>query len=177
MFNVFITCLFICSRYRFLYMLSDSDLMIYMDYYRSFTFLYVTCYCLYLHAWTTSLDHVHVCLICTPLGFIICTSGVASDSPGFLCLDPRDRTVVTLLWLIRVRSGSFCDDQSTTEAWTRRGFSSQFLSCLLPRPSCYSWAPLSFCISLHVLYFDIFWWCNWKHLEGGWIGVSANLVN
>jgi len=26
--------------------------------------------------------------------------------------------------------------------------------------SCCSWAPLSFCIYLHMMYFYIFWWCN-----------------
>jgi len=31
-------------------------------YFRCFNFLYVTCHCLYLHAWITSLDHAHMCL-------------------------------------------------------------------------------------------------------------------
>jgi len=70
MFNVFIACLiylshvyvYLCFSYCFLCMFSDSDLSIYMIYSRSFNFLYITCHCLYLHAWTTSLDHVHMWL-------------------------------------------------------------------------------------------------------------------
>ena len=31
-------------------------------YCRSFNFLFVTCHCMYLYAWTTSLDHVHMWL-------------------------------------------------------------------------------------------------------------------
>ena len=84
MFNVFNACLiylshvyvYLCSSYCFLCMFPISDLLIYMIYCRSFNFLYVTCRYLYMHAWTTSLDHVHVCLVCTPLGFIICTHGL-----------------------------------------------------------------------------------------------------
>ena len=68
MFNVFIAC--------FLCMLFDSDLLIYMIYCHSFNFPYVTCYFLYLHAWTTSLDHVHMYLLCTPFGFINVLTGL-----------------------------------------------------------------------------------------------------
>jgi len=68
-----------------------------MIYCRSFNFPYVICYFLYLHTWITSFDHVHVYLLCTPSGFIICTRRVSSDNPGFSCLDPKDRTVATLL--------------------------------------------------------------------------------
>ena len=70
MFSVFIPCLmylshvymYLCSRHRFLCMLSDSDLSICMIYCHSFNFIYVTCHYLYMHAWTTSLDHVDVWL-------------------------------------------------------------------------------------------------------------------
>jgi len=41
-------------------MFSVSDSSIYMIYCLSFNFPYVICYYLYLHTWTTSLDHVHV---------------------------------------------------------------------------------------------------------------------
>ena len=63
----------LCSLHRISCMLSDSDLLIYMyllDLGFTVIFLYVTCHFLYLRAWTTSLDHVHVCLLCTPSGFI-----------------------------------------------------------------------------------------------------------
>ena len=40
----------------------DSVFTWFRIYCRSFNFLYVTCHCLYLYAWTTSLDHVHVWL-------------------------------------------------------------------------------------------------------------------
>jgi len=75
---------------------SDLNLSIYMIYCRSFNFLYVTCYCLYLHAWTTSLDHIHVCLLCMSFGFIKCTRW-GSNNLGSSCPDPRAWTMVALL--------------------------------------------------------------------------------
>ena len=83
MLNVFIACLFIFklstlfSMHAFRFRFIDLHVFTWFQIYSHFfNFLYVTCYCLYLYAWTTSLDHVHVCLICTPLGFIICTRGL-----------------------------------------------------------------------------------------------------
>ena len=102
--NLFTACLFVLklstlfSMHAFWFRLSDIHIFTWFWIYcRSFNFLYVTCHCLYLYAWTTSLDHVHVCLICTPLGSIICTRGVASDNPEFSCPDFRARTMVALL--------------------------------------------------------------------------------
>jgi len=89
--------MYLCSSCYLLCIFFVSDSSIYMIYGRSFNFPYVTCYCLYLHAWTTSLDHVYVCLLCTPFGFIICTHRVAFDNPIFSCLDSRVWTVVALL--------------------------------------------------------------------------------
>jgi len=104
MFNIFIACLcvpmlsILFSMHVFRFRFIDIHVFTWFRICcRSFNFLYVTCHCVYLHAWTTSLDHVHVCLICTPLGFIICTRGVASDNPGSSCPDPRDQTLVALL--------------------------------------------------------------------------------
>ena len=83
-FSVFITCLIywshdyvnLCSLYHFSCMffwfkLIDIHVFTWSQIYCHFP--YITCHFLYLHAWTTSLDHVHVCLLCTPFGFIICT--------------------------------------------------------------------------------------------------------
>ena len=94
--------MYLCSSYCLLCMFSVSDSSIYMIYCRSFNFSYVICYYLYLHTWITSLDHVHVYLLSTPSGFIICTLRVASDNPEFLCPDPGVWIVVALLYLIRV---------------------------------------------------------------------------
>ena len=47
-----------------------TDYMYLLDLGFTVIFLYVTCHFMYLRAWTTSLDHVHVCLLCTPSGFI-----------------------------------------------------------------------------------------------------------
>ena len=59
---------YLCSRHHFLCMFFDSDLSIHM-YLLDFRFstdslisIYVTGLCLYMYAWTTSLDHVHVWL-------------------------------------------------------------------------------------------------------------------
>jgi len=60
--------MYLCSRYRFLCIFFDSDLLIYMyllDF--GFTivpliFIYVTGHCMYLYVWIISLDHVHVWL-------------------------------------------------------------------------------------------------------------------
>ena len=64
-------------------------------------FLYVTCHCLYLYAWATSLDRVHVWLFEHANWLYYMYSRVASDNPGFSCPDPRVWTVA-LLCLIRV---------------------------------------------------------------------------
>ena len=153
--------MYLCSSYCLLCMFSVSDSSIYMIYYRSFNFPYITCHFLYLHTWTTSLDHVHVCPLCTPFGFIICTRRVTSDNPKFSCSDPRDRTLVAYCsW-----SEYAADPSVTIGVQQMLGSSSQLF---LPVPllfgsrdlSCCSWAPLNFCISLHMMYFCIFWWCN-----------------
>ena len=72
-----------------------------MIYCRSFNFPYITCHFLYLHAWTTSLDYVHVCLLCTPFGLLYVLVGVVNN-PESSCPDPRAWTMVALLYLIRV---------------------------------------------------------------------------
>jgi len=53
--TIFYAC-FLIQTYRYTCIYS------FWIYCRSFNFLYVTCHCLYLYAWTTSLDHVHVWL-------------------------------------------------------------------------------------------------------------------
>ena len=83
MFSVFIACLCVpmlsilfsmhVFRFRFIDIHVFTSFWIYC---RSFNFPYVTCHYLYLHVWITSVDYVHVCLICTPLGFIVCTGGL-----------------------------------------------------------------------------------------------------
>jgi len=145
--------MYLCSSYCLLCMFSVSDSSIYMIYFRSFNFPYVIYYYLYLHTWTTSLDHVHVYLLCTSFGFIIYTCRAASDNPGFSCLDPRDRTLVALLEQIRVRSGSFRDDRSAAEAWIiATALPPSFSPVWFLRPLLLLMSTSLFCISLHVLY-------------------------
>ena len=154
--------LYLSSRHCFLCMLSDSDLSIcmyllrtYCRSFNSFMLLVITCTCM------PEPHHLimHTCdYLSTPLGFIICTRGIAYDNPGFSCPDSTDRTLVALLYLIRVCSGSFRDDRSAAEAWiVTAALPPSSSPVWLPRPSCYSRAPLSFFISLHILYFYIFW--------------------
>jgi len=66
---VFIACLCapmlstLFSMHAFWFRLIDIHVFTWFRIYcRSFNFFYVTCDCLYLHAWTTSLDHAHVWL-------------------------------------------------------------------------------------------------------------------
>ena len=68
--------MYLCSLYCLLCMFSVSDSSIYMIYCHSFNLPYVICYYLYLHTWTTSLDHVHFYLLCTPFGFIYVLAGL-----------------------------------------------------------------------------------------------------
>ena len=65
------------------------------------SFPYVTYHCLYMYAWATSLDHVHVWLLEHANWLYYMYSRVASDNPRFLCPDPGVWTVA-LLYLIRV---------------------------------------------------------------------------
>jgi len=98
MFNLFTARLYVPMLFILPSMhVSVSDLSIYMIYCRSFNFPYIICQFLYLHTWTTSLDHVHIYLLCTPFGFIICTHRVASNNLGFSCPDQRHWTLVALL--------------------------------------------------------------------------------
>ena len=106
----------------------------------------------------TGIQNIHVivnhvtcdCLICTPLGFIICTRGVASDNPRSSCPDLD------------------VDDQSAQRIFPWRSEYSRSLNIVVALlligsrgPSCCSWAPLSFYyVYLFILYFCIFWWCN-----------------
>jgi len=69
MFNIFIACLCVpmllipFSIYVFWFSFIDIHVFTWFRIYcRSFNFLYVTCHYLYLHAWSTSLDHAHVWL-------------------------------------------------------------------------------------------------------------------
>jgi len=69
--------MYLCFLYYLLLcMFSVSDSLIYMIYCHSFNLPYVICYYLYLHTWTTSLDHVHFYLLCTPFGFIYVLAGL-----------------------------------------------------------------------------------------------------
>ena len=80
-----------------------------------FTYCLISCsYVLY--SWYTF--HVHVCLICMPLGLISCTRWVTSDSTRPVCPDFRARILVALLKLIRMHSGSFHGDRSAAEVRT-----------------------------------------------------------
>jgi len=107
--------LYLCSRHHFIFMFSDSDLSIYMIYCRSFNFLYVTCHCRYLHAWTTSLDHVHCDFLSTPTGFIICTCEIDFWQPWILMsrswsldrggLTVPDQSGATKTWISSCLSG------------------------------------------------------------------------
>ena len=146
--------MYLCSSYCLLFIFSVSDSLIYMIYCRSFNFPYVICYYLYLHTWITSLDHVHVYLLCTHLASLYVLAGVANN-PGSSCPDPRDWTVAALLYLIRVRSRPSRGGQSAAELGRRRSSSSQFLSCLAPEalllyrePLCYVYL-FMYCILLY----------------------------
>jgi len=74
MFNLFAACLYVPMLFILpsMYVFSFR----FIDIHDLLSFLYVTCYCLYLHAWTTSLDHVHMYLLCTPFGFINVLTGL-----------------------------------------------------------------------------------------------------
>ena len=87
----------------------------------------------------------------------ICTCRVASDNPGFSCPDPGDRTLVALLWLIRVHSGSFRDHQDAAEAW--------IIAAALPPSSSPVWfsRPLLLLVSTSQLLY-LFIWCTFVFL-------------
>ena len=153
--------MYLCSSYYFLCMFSVSDSSIYMIYYCSFNFPYVICYYLYLHTWTTSLDHVHVYLLCTQLASLYVLAGLRLTT-----LDSYVQILETGPWWPCCSCSECAADPSVMiGAQQKLGLSPQlFLPVPLlfgsRDPSCCSWAPLSFCISLHMMYLCIFWWCN-----------------
>jgi len=105
-FNIFIACLCVpilsipffmhVFRFRFIDIHVFTRSQIYCH------FLYATCHCLYLYAWATSLDHVHVWLFEHANWLYHMYSRVASDNPEFSYPDPGIWTVAALLFLIRV---------------------------------------------------------------------------
>ena len=106
-------------------------------------------------------------LSCTPVPVMhatwlyYSTRRVASDNPEFLCLDPG----VWSWWPYCSWSECAVNPSVTIGVQQKLGLSPQlFLSVPLlfgsRDPSCCSWVPLSFCISLHMMCFCIFWWCN-----------------
>jgi len=106
---------------------------------------------------------VHVCLICTPLGFIICTRGLHLTT-----LDPHIQFLESRPWwpccswsecaadpfvVIRVQQKLGCRPSS----------SSQLFSWLAPEASLVARDHLSafvIYISSCIVFFCIFWWCN-----------------
>ena len=131
-------------------------------YCRSFNFPYVICYYLYLHIWTTSLNHVHMYLLCTPFSFIYILAGCIWQP-----------------WILMSRSWSLdhgdlaVADQSTQRIlpWWSECRKSSDIAVVLPPSFSPVWlsrsllllvsiSQLLLYISLHVLYFYIFCWCN-----------------
>ena len=163
---VFIRCLIYLShiylylnpRHCFQCMLSDSDLLIYM-YLLDFRFIivplifiYVTSNCLYLYAWITSLDHVHVWLpehanwlyLMYSLGCFL------------TALDPHVQILKSGPWW------PYCSwSEYAAEAWISSclpipSFFQPPLDRLARFSSCYSWV-LS-CLLYYTSYFCASWW-------------------
>ena len=133
MFNLFTACTYALHTAFYAYFQ-------FQIYCRSFNFPYVICYYLYLHTWTTSLDHVHVCLLCTPFGFIYVLAGCIWQP-----------------WILMSRSWSLDHgDLAVADQITQR------ILDWLSRPLLLlvSTSQLLLCISLRIMYFCIFWWCN-----------------
>jgi len=123
--------MYLCSSYCRLCMFSVSDSSIYMIYCRSFNFPYVICYYLYLHTWTTSLDHVHVYLLCTPFGFIYVLAGLRLTTP-----DSHVQILEPGPWWpycswSECAANPFMVTGAQQKLGHRRNSSSQFLSCLV----------------------------------------------
>ena len=133
----------------------------FIDIHDLLSFLYVTCYCLYLHAWTTSLDHVHVWLLCMPLALLYVLAGLRLTT-----LNSHVQILETGPWWPCCSWSECAADPSVTIEVQQKLESSPQLFLPVPLlfgsrdPSCCSWAPLSFCISLRLMYFCIFWWCT-----------------
>ena len=144
---------YLYSRHRFLFMFSDW----FQIYYCSFNFLYVTWHSLYLYAWTTSLNHVHMWLP-EHANWLY-----HMYKPGcFLTtLDPYVQILEHGL-----RWPYYSWSEGAAEAWISGCHRSPFLPAPLligsRDSSCCSWAPLSFwlCLPFCISYFCILWWCN-----------------
>ena len=154
--------MYLCSSYYLPCMFSVSDSSIYMIYCRSFKFSYVICYYLYLHTWITSLDHVRIYMLCTPSGFIICTRGLRLTT-----LDSHAQILETGPWW-PCCSWSKCAADPSVMIRTQQKHRHHRSSTLSSSPDLLSrlllllvsTSHLLLCISLRIMYFCIFWWCN-----------------
>jgi len=161
-FSVFIACLmylsnvyvYLCSRYRFLCMLSDSDLSIYM-YLLDFGFTVVTLIFFMLLTCMREPPHLimYTCdCLSTPTGFIICTRGVAFWQPWIL---------MSRSWSLDHGGHTVPDQSGTARAWISSclsgpSFFQPSYDRLARFSSCYSWV-LS-CISYCTSCFCASWW-------------------
>jgi len=158
-FNVFIACLFILklstpfSVHAFWFRLIDIHLFTWFRiYWHSFNFLYVTCHCLYLYAWTTSLDHVHMWLPehANWLYHMYLAGCILTT------LDPHVQILESGSWW------PYCSwSECATEAWIKSCLSGPSffqlpLVWLARFSSFYSW--VLFCMLYCTSYFYASWW-------------------
>ena len=124
-------------------------------------FTYYLISCSYVLTFTIHLSCTQY-LICTPLGFIICTRGL-----HLITLNSHVQILEPVSWWIGCSWLKCAADppvvvRGQQKLGHRRSFSFQFLSCLALEALLLlvSTSQLLLCISLHILYFYIFWWCN-----------------
>jgi len=151
--------MYLCSRHCILCIFSYSYLSMHMYLldFRFITnfliFIYIVDHCLYIYAWTTSLDHVYVWL---------------PEHTNWLYLTYSPGCFLTTLDLyVQIQEYGLCWPycnwlEGATETWISGCHRSPFLPVLLLIGSRDSWAPLSFWLrlSFSISYFCILWWCN-----------------
>ena len=170
MFNVFIACLIVLklstlfSMHAFWFRLTDIHVFTsFRIYCCSFNFLYVTCHCLYLHAWTTSLDHAHVWLPNMHATWLYHIYSLAWLH--LRILDPHVQILESGPWW------PYCSWSECVALWWSECSRSLDVAVALPPSSSPDWlsrplllllstSQLLLCISLCIMYFCVFWWCN-----------------
>ena len=156
LFNIFIACLYVPmlfilpSVHVFRFRLIDIH-----DLRRSFNFLYVTCRCLYLYAWTTSPDHAHVWLpdmhatwlyhMYSRLHLTTLDSHVEILESGPWSLAVPDQSGAAEVWINSCLSGPFFFQPLLDRLARFSSYYSWVLSCISYCTSCFcaSWQYLA----------------------------------
>ena len=156
MFNLFTICLYVpCFSYCFLCIFSVLDSSIYMIYYRSFNFPYITYHFLYLGPhhliiYTCACYARHLTLLYVLVALSLIT------------LDSHVQILETGPWWPCCSWSEYAADPSMTIGVQQklgccRSSSSQFLSCLAPEALLLLVNTSQLLYIFHVFYF---WWCN-----------------